>query len=72
MMELRGCLLVLLFLQLVSIEPLLSHEHNDAFHRIIDKLKLNNPLQVDDVNSILRVIGIHCSNDSRHKVFDRF
>ncbi|CAB3997752.1 ---NA---, partial [Paramuricea clavata] len=69
-MDLVKCLLLVIILNYVSTEPSHSDKHEDAFHSILETLKLNNTLlRLQDVNVILTKLGlIHdCSNATKHK-----
>ena len=67
-MELMKYFLLVLILN-VSTEPSHSDEHEDAFHVILETLKLNETLRLEDVNSILTTLQINnCSNATQRKV----
>jgi hypothetical protein len=68
-MELIKFFLLVLILNYVSTEPSHSDEHEDAFHVILETLKLNETLRLEDVNSILTTLQINnCSNATQRKV----
>ena len=68
-MDLLKSLLLVVILNNVLTEPLHSDEHEDAFHIILNFVKSNDTLRLEDVNSILTKLQIHdCSNATQHKV----
>ena len=54
----------------VPTETVHHDEHEeDAFHSILETMKVNDTLRLQDVNSILTKLEIHeCSNTTQHKV----